>query len=500
MNELNNVNMKRTVLLLLAMFCAVVLSAQGTSCDSATLFCMSSNTIYPASTGVTSPAYGAYPNYGCLCTMPNPMYYYLQISSPGNIVVNISSTPAHDVDFICWGPFTSLADVCANGLTGNCNTCYSGCPNNTTDSVFYPSGNIADCSYSVNSSENCHINNALTGQLYILLVTNYSDQACNISFSQANLNIPGAGATLCGYFPIPFVHNGPSCLGDTIRLFADTIAGASYNWFGPDSWTVDIQNPIRLNATPAMSGNYICYISKDTSMLAIDTTVVAIHPNPTVTVTSDTICVGGIAKLTASGALNYIWGNFMTDNPIMVSPIYTTIYPVCGIDSNNCVGFANAKVFLYTIVPTIYQSGIVLISSSVIDNQWQLNGQSIPGAINQTYTIPVNNADTLCYTVTVTSYGCSLTSDTICILPVGILETVDKGLNIYPNPFKDELTVETTSTKEQKLEILNLIGQTVYTSVITKKAVVKTGAFPVGVYFIKLSTDKETVVKKFVKE
>ena len=73
-------------------------------------------------------------------------------------------------------------------------------------------------------------------------------------------------------------------------------------------------------------------------------------------------------------------------------------------------------------------------------------------------------------------------------------------IKIYPNPTKDNLTIETNSTKEQKLEILNLIGQTVYTSVITKKAVVKTSEFPVGVYFIKLSTDKETVVKKFVKE
>ena len=86
------------------------------------------------------------------------------------------------------------------------------------------------------------------------------------------------------------------------------------------------------------------------------------------------------------------------------------------------------------------------------------------------------------------------------VLPVGILETVNRSLNIYPNPFKDELTVETTSTKEQKLEIFNLIGQTIYTSVMTKKTVVKTGAFAGGVYFIKLSTDKETVVKKFVKE
>ena len=85
---------------------------------------------------------------------------------------------------------------------------------------------------------------------------------------------------------------------------------------------------------------------------------------------------------------------------------------------------------------------------------------------------------------------------------MGVIEISDNNntISLYPNPTKDNLTIETTSTKDQELEILNLIGQTIYTSVITKKAVVKTSEFPVGVYFIKLSTDKETVVKKFVKE
>ena len=78
--------------------------------------------------------------------------------------------------------------------------------------------------------------------------------------------------------------------------------------------------------------------------------------------------------------------------------------------------------------------------------------------------------------------------------------TVNNKVSIYPNPAKDNLTIETNLNIEQRLEILNLIGQTIYTNIINKKATVNTSAFANGVYILKLSSDKETVVKKFVKE
>jgi len=80
--------------------------------------------------------------------------------------------------------------------------------------------------------------------------------------------------------------------------------------------------------------------------------------------------------------------------------------------------------------------------------------------------------------------------------------TLDNNVSLYPNPAKDILTIETTfnSNKEQRLEILNLIGQTVFTSNINKKATVNTSAFANGVYILKISSDKETMVRKFVKE
>ena len=78
--------------------------------------------------------------------------------------------------------------------------------------------------------------------------------------------------------------------------------------------------------------------------------------------------------------------------------------------------------------------------------------------------------------------------------------SLNEAIGIYPNPTKDNLTIETNINKEPKLEIVNLLGQTVYTSYINKKATINTSAFANGVYILKLYTDKETVVRKFVKE
>ena len=44
---------------------------------------------------------------GCLDLVPNPAWYFMQINSPGNMLIHIVQTGMGnmDVDFACWGPF-----------------------------------------------------------------------------------------------------------------------------------------------------------------------------------------------------------------------------------------------------------------------------------------------------------------------------------------------------------------------------------------------------------
>ena len=83
-------------------------------------FCASgASGILPLPNYVPSAQPGPY--YGCLGSQPHAAWFSLQIDNSGNLDILIQGTltaggSGSDVDFICWGPFSSLTGVC-NSLT-----------------------------------------------------------------------------------------------------------------------------------------------------------------------------------------------------------------------------------------------------------------------------------------------------------------------------------------------------------------------------------------------
>ncbi len=55
--------------------------------------------------------------------------------------------------------------------------------------------------------------------------------------------------------------NNPTCVGETLNLTSNTIAGATYRWTGPNGFTSSNQNPTISNIQTAMSGTYTLYIA-----------------------------------------------------------------------------------------------------------------------------------------------------------------------------------------------------------------------------------------------
>ena len=117
------------------------------------------------------------------------------------------------------------------------------------------------------------------------------------------------------------------------------------------------------------------------------------------------------------------------------------------------------------------------------------------GSVNPTFN--VSQAGT--YWVKVTNqYNCSV-CDSINILYKDC-DATENIISIYPNPTTDNLTIETNFKEEHRLEIINLLGQAIYTTYIGRKSMINTSNYASGLYFLKIYTDKEIVVRKFVKE
>ena len=111
--------------------------------------------------------------------------------------------------------------------------------------------------------------------------------------------------------------NSPVCVGSTINLTSNTIAGATYNWSGPGGFTSTAEDPTRPSATVAMSGSYSMYavVSGCTSTTA--STNVQVNPIPTVNaVGNQTVCAGApTTTVNFSGSVGGATYNWTNSNP-----------------------------------------------------------------------------------------------------------------------------------------------------------------------------------------
>ena len=161
----------------------------GYLCEVARPFCSGTAYLFPNSTGTTAQAG---PNYGCLSTRPNPIWYFMEIDEPGGIQLSLrqstqsNGSGAIDVDFAMWGPFESVGHGCSRVII---------------DRVA-----PIQCSYSTSATETIGLGFAggtaggastppagQRGEIYLLLLTNYSGREGFISLTQTG----GTGSTNC---------------------------------------------------------------------------------------------------------------------------------------------------------------------------------------------------------------------------------------------------------------------------------------------------------------
>jgi len=395
------------------------LRSENPTCETSLPFC-TNNGLYnfPAGVNAGSPCGGTcsepYHCTGthqgqdnCLSTAPNPAFYYMRIDEPGNLNIYMYSSPSYDIDFDCWGPFDDINTACDQ----------------------LSCSNMVDCCYSTSSTENCHINNALHGQYYILLITNYSNQACNINFS----NI-GTGTTDCSILP-PLVNNdGPYCVGETIHLSAMGQTGATYQWSGPNNFTSNQQNPTITNCTLAMAGTYTCTITVSGESNSAETSLIVLAL-PEASFTAPTVCEGDptefISTSTAASQhlVDYTWdfGDGSTGTGETISHTYTAAgtYTVTHTvqTSNGCadevrqtvtvsatpapVGSANPASVQYAEASTItVDPG----AEGTFTYHWEPENMVTNPNSQTTQTVPLTESQAYTVTVTNTEGGCTATT------------------------------------------------------------------------------------------
>jgi hypothetical protein len=74
------------------------------------------------------------------------------------------------------------------------------------------------------------------------------------------------------------------------------------------------------------------------------------------------------------------------------------------------------------------------------------------------------------------------------------------NFSVYPNPFREELSISRNESSKAILEIYNLLGEQILQKEIQdKKTVLSTQTWPAGIYIVKMIGDKDVVTQRVVK-
>ena len=184
-------------------------------------------------------------------------------------------------------------------------------------------------------------------------------------------------------------------------------------------------------------------------------------------------------------------------------------YSVTTTNAYGCSATGSVSITVNAVpaTPVITLNSTFLQSSATSGNQWYFstNGTTfyvLPGATSQDYTFTVNG---YYYVAVIDSNGCvSAPSNIIHVVTVGIVDFKNGNYEVlvYPNPAKDNITVETSVLYNDALILIyNIEGQLLTQQTMQqKKTAIDVSTFDTGVYVLKVKTDNLITVKKFIKE
>lgn len=365
-------------------------------------------------------------SFDCLGTTPNPNWIAVGIDNPGNLTLNIVQSGG-DVDFAAYGPYNSVTEACP--IDGN------------TAAI--------DCSYSASASETVQLNNVQNGEVYIILITNYSNSPGTITVS------PGAGSTAtsnCNInFDVDFTITPDYCSTSVGTVMANPLSGNapySYQWNTPG-------NPTTQTITNVPAGDYSVTITSSPSPDgSIFDPYVANFTIPvedaTFDATSTPSSCTGAADGTASATfinpdgnavtVTYLWNDAQQQTSQTAIDLEPGTYECIITLSNGCSGTAAVEVLqipdmigiVETLTPADCNSsntGVMSISVSQGTEPYSYSWNNSPSTLEVANNLLAGN-----YTVTITdANGCQTSVDGIITEPSPLsIDFLTQALIICP--------------------------------------------------------------------
>jgi rRNA maturation protein Nop10 len=152
-------------------------------------------------------------------------------------------------------------------------------------------------------SQNPAISNSqsIHSGVYTLTVTS---PACGVI---TNTTVVTVGSSLIG---INVLSNQPICVGGDLQLTATHRAGFTYSWTGPNGFTSNLQQPVRLAVDVSGQGGYSVQFTSPGCGSVVRSVSIRVNDSTAVAATSNApVCVNSVIyfSATAPAGSNYTW-------------------------------------------------------------------------------------------------------------------------------------------------------------------------------------------------
>lgn len=334
------------------------------------------------------------------------------------VMVTVNQSPVADA-----GNTTSVCTGGCTTLTGTGGVTYSWQP-----------GNLSG------SSVNVCPPGTTTYTLYVVDANGCSDS----DMVQVNISIPAVTAS-----PSVSVCNGNSTI-----LVASGPQGQTYSW--QPAATLTGANTANPTATPTVTTTYTVTATNTYGCTATDSVVVQVTTAPPTVASADTsLCNGGFANISATGASTYSWspGN-MSGSNITVSPTTTTTYVVTG-NTNNCISYDTVIVTVAPATPVYAGPDFSVCSGTQVTLNVGVSGATYSWGPASSIIGSTTNQSAVANPTTNTSYTITVTDANGCVSADTINVTVNPGLNLTSSTPDDTLCLGEST-------FLNAVGGVAY--------------------------------------